>query len=92
MAVILGESIQRSGKTIILLLPDGPKRPVRRYVLCCIGNKGHYRKDGSCAHTAAVLTSLKSDYWRARTRVDGFGGRNWHQAPALQPPAPAAGA
>lgn len=58
-------------REIILLL----RRPRSKwYRLCCIGRARHYRRDGTCKHTAAILADMLPDI-RARTRVDGWGGK-----------------
>ena len=44
-----------------------------RYEVACFGPKSHYRKDGTCRHTDALLAALKSDWHRRRTRVVPFG-------------------
>lgn len=56
-------------KTILILLRKPGKRS---YSLVCCGPKKHYRVDGSCKHTVAVLASVKPP---ARVDVDGWGGK-----------------
>lgn len=56
-------------KELILLLKKG-----RGFALACFGTKKHYRKDGSCKHTDDMLSRMKP-WHRARTKLDGFGGR-----------------
>ena len=65
----------------MLLVQPGPvmvvmgQRPRSRwYDMVCFGRKRHYRKDGSCMHTEAVLERLKPSI-RKRTRVTPFGAR-----------------
>ena len=86
MAVYVMDSIKRSRKVIFMCLPNlkgGKKIPgdPKLHVLICIGNKRHYAKDGSCAHTAAYLTAMKSDWHRKRTKIEPFGGQIWRQTP-----------
>ena len=54
----------------LLIKPKGS----RVHLLCCFGPKRHYRKDGTCKHTEDVLAHM-SPWHRARTKVDGFGGK-----------------
>lgn len=56
-------------KEMILLLELGRGR----HTLACFGRKAHYRADGTCKHTDAVLARIKP-WHRARTKVDGWGG------------------
>lgn len=51
------------------------KRRSRYYALACFGRKRHYRKDGSCAHTEAILARVKP---RARklVKVNPWGGQS----------------
>ena len=62
---------------LVLLLPVGSpdpmSRPARRWELACFGRKRHYRKDGLCVHTESLLRAMRSDWYRARTRVLLFG-------------------
>lgn len=51
---------------LFMLVRKGPRPMPVRYGLVCFGTKRHYRKDGGCKHTAAVLAVLKP----------------WHQARA----------
>ena len=46
----------------------------QRWELVCFGAKGHYRKDGTCRHTEAVLASLRP-WYRSRTHVWLWGNR-----------------
>lgn len=57
------------GEVILFLQVKG------HYDLVCFGPARHYRKDGSCAHTADLMVRLKSDWHRKRTRVTPFGNR-----------------
>jgi hypothetical protein len=60
--------------------PDGPKgllvhvrvRGQRWYHLSCFGRKSHYRRDGSCEHTDALLAAL-TDYGRQVTKLQPWG-------------------
>lgn len=52
----------------LLLRPKGK----RTYTLVCFGRKKHYRVDGSCRHTAAILARCKPG---ARVKVTPFGGK-----------------
>jgi hypothetical protein len=61
----------------------GPKREmimlVRRhrqrwYALMCIGRKRHYRKDGTCPHTDAILKRVRPKF-RKLVKVDPWGGK-----------------
>ncbi len=75
MGVLLGTPPSGSkSPTLIMLLPRQQKRPYRSWEVICFGPKRHYRRDGSCPHTAAVLASLKSQWHRRRTRVVPHGG------------------
>jgi hypothetical protein len=66
----------------MLLVQPGPalvvmgrrSRSTRWNLICFGGRKRHYRKDGSCVHTEAVLERLKPDI-RKRTKVTPFGAR-----------------
>lgn len=58
-------------KELILLLRHHRSK---RYHLCCIGRKRHYRKDGTCKHTESVLASIKPRI-RKTVIVDGWGGK-----------------
>ena len=62
---------------LVLLLPIGSpgpmSKPARRWELACFGPKRHYRKDGLCVHTESLLRAMRSDWYRARTRVLLFG-------------------
>lgn len=62
-------------KKELILIVRKPRSKWYR-VVCC-GRKKHYRKDGTCKHTEAVLASMKPEI-AARTKVDGWGGK---QAP-----------
>src|SRR5947207_2494523 len=42
-------------KALVTLIP---LRGQRWHHLCCFGNKRHYRQDGSCVHTDAVMARL----------------------------------
>lgn len=58
-------------KELILILPV----PKCRWIhLFCLGDKKHYRKDGTCKHTDAALRNLKSEY-KKRVIVKGFGNK-----------------
>jgi hypothetical protein len=58
-------------REIILLL----RKPRSKWFhLCCIGRKRHYRKDGTCKHTAEVLARIKPEV-RPRVIVDRWGGK-----------------
>ena len=64
------------GALITLLAVGSPNpmsKPARRWELACFGRKRHYRKDGTCRHTELVLRQMRSDWYRARTRVLLFG-------------------
>ena len=72
MAIFLGAK----GALVLLLpvgSPDPMSRPARRWELACFGRKRHYRKDGLCVHTESLLCAMRSDWYRARTRVLLFG-------------------
>jgi len=47
----------------------------RTHKLVCFGTKRHYRKDGTCKHTAAILARLKP-WHKARTHVTLWGGKS----------------
>ena len=58
------------GKEVVMLL----RKPRSKwYLLCCIGRKRHYRKDGSCKHVQEVLENVKPEI-RHRVKVDPWGG------------------
>jgi hypothetical protein len=59
-------------KKELILLARKPRS--RQYTLVCFGAKRHYRKDGSCRHTAALLTRIKPELL-AKVVVTGFGGK-----------------
>ena len=59
-------------KEIIAVLSDG-KGARTRHALACFGRKRHYRKDGSCKHTDALLSKMRP-WHRARTDLTPFGG------------------
>ena len=61
------------GNELILLVRKSPRR--KRLTLCCIGRKRHYRKDGSCRHTEAIIRSLIKPKYRALIDVEPFGGK-----------------
>ena len=42
------------------------------YIVACFGTKRHYRKDGTCRHTAGLLDAM-TPWHRARTTVHPFG-------------------
>jgi hypothetical protein len=71
MAMLVGSN----PKSLVLYLseytPERKKRPTR--TLICFGPKRHYRKDGSCKHTDAVMDALKSEWHRTRTHIVPFG-------------------
>lgn len=46
----------------------------RWYRLVCFGRKRHYRQDGTCKHTDAVLNAM-SPARRKVTHVDLWGGK-----------------
>ncbi len=69
MTFLIGEQPRSKSKSLILLMD------MRRFVtpnrrqgwsVSCFGNKGHYRKDGSCPHVQGIWENLKSDWHRAR--------------------------
>lgn len=62
-------------KTVVLLLR---KKRSKWYSLVCFGRKRHYRKDGSCKHTEALIAQLTPDCV-ARTKLKGFGGKEQSQ-------------
>jgi hypothetical protein len=53
----------------------------RWYHLACFGRKRHYRRDGSCKHTDAVMTRVKPKL-RPLVKVQGFGGKETCGAPS----------
>jgi len=55
------------------LIVVGRRHRSKWYSVTCFGRKRHYRKDGSCKHTDAVLEMLKPEL-RERTRINGWGG------------------
>jgi len=57
---------------LILMLSEG-KGPKVRHSLVCFGRRRHYRKDGMCKHTEALLATMRP-WHRARTRVTLWGG------------------
>lgn len=44
------------------------------YTLLCFGAKRHYRKDGTCRHTAELLARVKPAL-QSKVVVEGFGGK-----------------
>lgn len=66
--------------TMVLLI-----RPPRSkwWQVACFGPKGHYAKDGSCAHTDAVLAQLRPDAPRERIRLLSFGDDARKTVPAF---------
>jgi hypothetical protein len=58
-------------KEMIVLFSDGRGARVR-HSLVCFGRKRHYRKDGSCKHTEALLSRMRP-WHRARTDLTLFG-------------------
>lgn len=63
--------ILNDDKSLCMLL----KKPRSKwYVLCCIGSKKHYRKDGGCKHIDELLPYIREDV-RPRVRIDPFGGK-----------------
>lgn len=77
MAALIGKPINGSGQTMVLHIPNtrvSPTKPYQNWSLVCFGNKRHYRKDGSCAHTEAVIARL-SLWYRSRTHLEPFGGK-----------------
>jgi hypothetical protein len=58
-------------RTIVMVL----RKPRSRWLhVCCIGQKRHYRKDGSCKHTEAVIANVKPEF-RSRVALKPFGGK-----------------
>ncbi|MBI5289938.1 MAG: hypothetical protein HY873_13275 [Chloroflexi bacterium] len=47
-----------------------------RWEIVCFGRKRHYRVDGTCAHSAAMLAAARP-FIRRRTLVVGWGGKNY---------------
>lgn len=58
-------------KEMIMLLQ---KARSKWYSLMCVGQKRHYRKNGTCKHTGAVLSRIKPES-RYRIKINGYGGR-----------------
>jgi hypothetical protein len=58
-------------KELVLVTTEG-KYPKLRVHVVCFGRKRHYRKDGSCKHTEALLTDMKPAY-RQRALLHPFG-------------------
>lgn len=79
MAVYIGKPSPPSSKskTLILLLPLGSpnpnSKPTRKWHLACFGNKRHYHKDGTCAHTDGIISAMNRDWYRQRTQFLPFG-------------------
>lgn len=68
MAVYIGDR-----KEAIILLQPRDKR--QHLDLVCMGAKRHYRKDGTCKHTEAILLQMKP-WYRARVKLTPFGNRS----------------
>lgn len=66
MIILVGDH----GELVLFGTRGGDGRRTRRLV--CFGAKRHYRKDGSCKHTAGLLAVMKP-WHRARTRVSLWG-------------------
>ena len=47
----------------------------RWYRLACFGRKRHYRKDGTCKHTDAVIAGVR-EISKKLIHVDPWGGRS----------------
>jgi len=59
-------------RTIVLLTR---RHRSKWWQLVCFGPKGHYAKDGSCAHTDELLERLNTRRVRRElVRLDPFGG------------------
>ena len=58
----------------LILLTSTGKGSAIKYKLVCVGRKRHYRKDGSCKHTAALLETI-GPWRRSRTEVALNGGK-----------------
>jgi hypothetical protein len=77
MAFLIGNPIGGSTKTAVLWIPnikESPRKPYQNWSLVCFGAMRHYRKDGSCAHTAAVIDRL-TPWYRSRTHLTPFGDK-----------------
>jgi hypothetical protein len=76
MAIMLGKPMNGSGNTLVLHVPDtrDARKPYQRWSLVCFGNKRHYRKDGTCGHTEALLSQLRP-WYRSRTHLTPFGAK-----------------
>lgn len=58
-------------KEIVCLITKG-ERQRKRAELICFGRKRHYRKDGTCKHTEAVVERIKP-WYRSRLTIHRFG-------------------
>lgn len=67
MALAIGDK-----KEIVFWYPQGTY-PRCKVLIVCFGSKRHYRKDGSCKHTQALVEQLRPGY-RQRVELHGFGG------------------
>lgn len=57
------------------LIVVGRKARSKWWWVECFGQKSHYRKDGTCAHTDEVIARLNPEVVPVeRVRVKGFGG------------------
>lgn len=54
----------------MVLLMRKPRR--KTYSLICFGRKKHYRKDGTCKHTDAIMSNVKPEY-EGKVKVVPFG-------------------
>jgi hypothetical protein len=73
--MLVGKPTGRYRQGTIVLVSRKPRS--KWWKVVCFGQKGHYREDGSCAHTDEVLASLNPDIAPAeRVRVTGWGNRD----------------
>jgi len=56
---------------LVMLFSQG-KGPKLYHNIVCLGNRRHYRKDGTCRHTEALL-GLMRPWHRARATVTPWG-------------------
>jgi hypothetical protein len=69
--MFVGGPVNGSGSVIIMA---GQKYRHRKIDIICVGNKRHYRKDGSCAHTDQFIDSMLPEF-KPKARVVPFGGK-----------------